>query len=239
MHARQKKRLLDLSTAPYRPTGYFNYRWARGKLRCDPIFTALIQREVVPDRARILDLGCGRGLLATWLLGAERLAARGEWHDDARPPTGLRYRGVDLMKRDTECGNRALRPLYGDRVRLIGGDMRDAELEDADVVALLDVLHYIPHAEQDRLLDRIRGALGPQGILIARVGNADGGARFAFSQWLDRGISFARGHRMQRVWCRPLQGWLVALEQRGFAVEAIPMSAGTPFDNVMLVARAT
>lgn len=234
-----KRRMLQLSTEPYRATGYINYRWARGKLGGDPLFPALIEHAILPSGARVLDLGCGRGLLASWLLSAERLAAQGLWPDDVAPPAGLSFRGVDLVAREAECGNRALRPLYGDRVQLSGGDMREAKFDGIDAVAILDVLHYIPYAEQDRLLDRIRAALGREGLFVARIGDASAGLRFAFSQAVDRGISFIQRHRLPQLWCRPLDAWSAALERRSFAVETIPMSTGTPFANVMLVARAT
>lgn len=237
MHTSLKKRLLDFATGPYRPAGRFNYHWARGKLRGDPIFAALLNHPILPDGAHILDLGCGRGLLAAWLLGAERLAAQGEWSDAPTPPAGLHFRGVELMEREAICGNQALQPLYGERVQLSGGDMREIELGDADVIAILDVLHYVPYAEQDRMLDKIRAALHTGGLFVTRVGNADGGLRFAFSQAVDACMSFAQGHRLERMWCRPLGEWMRALEARGFATEAVPMSNGTPFANVMLVSR--
>lgn len=239
MQASLKNKLLDCATAPYRPTGNFNYRWARGKLKHDPIFAALVQRAVFPDNARIIDLGCGRGLLAAWLLGAEQLAKQGYWSGDTPPPKGLYFRGIELMEREAACGNQALQPLHGERVHLSGGDMLNADLNNAEVIAILDVLHYVPYAEQDRMLDRIRAALGTGGLFVTRVGNADSGLRFAFSQLVDACISFAQGHRLSRMWCRTLDQWITALEARGFDVEAVPMSAGTPFANVMLVARVT
>jgi hypothetical protein len=39
------------------------------------------------------------------------------------------------------------------------------------------------------------------------------------------------------LYCRPLNAWTRALESRGFNVSALPMSEGTPFANVLLVAR--
>ncbi len=230
-----KKRLLEFATAPYRQTGYINHRWACGKLGNDPIFTAVLDQKILPDNATVLDLGCGRGLLAAWMLGAERLAERGEWSGDT-PPKGLRFRGVELMEREAICGNRALQPLYGERVQLQGGDMRDADLTGIDAVAIFDVLHYIPYAEQDALLDRIRAALGSGGLFITRIGDADGGWRFTISRWVDACMMFIQGHRQSRLWCRPLAAWIARLEALGFAVRAIPMSAGTPFANVLLVA---
>jgi len=237
MQTSLKNKLLDCATAPYRPTGTFNYHWARGKLKYDPIFAALVKRAVFPDGARIIDLGCGRGLLAAWLLGAEQLAAQGQWSGDTPPPKGLHFRGIELMEREAVCGNQALKPLYGERVHLSGGDMLKADLDDADVIAILDALHYVSYAEQDQMLNRIRAALGTGGLFVTRVGNAGSGLRFAFSQLVDACISSAQGHRLSRMWCRPLGQWITVLEARGFEVDAIPMSAGTPFANVMLVAR--
>ena len=237
MQTKLKKKLLALATAPYRDTGFYNYHWARNKLSHDPIFTALIEQSVFPDNARVLDLGCGRGLLAAWLLAAEQLAAQGKWTGDVYPPKNLHYRGVELMTREADCGSRALPPIYGKRVQLNTGDMRVADLSNTDVFVILDVLHYIPIAEQDLLLDRIRAALDMGGMFVTRVGDAGNGMRFAISQVVDFFVSFAQGHRLGRMWCRPLADWISALEARGFAVLAIPMSVGTPFANVMLVAR--
>lgn len=237
MHANLKKRLLDRATEPYRPTGIFNYRWARGKLSHDPIFFALIEQSVFPDGARVLDLGCGRGLLAAWFLAAEQLAAQENWPVNLLTPKHLHFRGIELMAREADCGNRALEPIHGNRVKLGGGDMRKADMSNADAIAILDVLHYIPHAEQDRMLDQIRAALDTGGLFVTRVGDASAGLRFVTSKIVDRCISFAQGHRLGRMWCRPLNEWISALESRGFDVQAIPMSTGTPFANVMLVSR--
>jgi SAM-dependent methyltransferase len=230
-----KKRLLACATTPYRRTGFFNHRWACGKLKHDPIFAAMLDHPVFPDNATVLDLGCGRGLLAAWMLGAERSAERGEWQGDA-PPKNLHFRGVELMEREAICGNRALQPLYGPRVQLAGGDMRHADFTGVDAVAIFDVLHYIPYAEQDALLDRIGTALGSGGRLVTRIGDAGGGWRFTLSRWVDAGMTFVQGHRLPRMWCRPLPAWISALEGRGFAVRITPMSRGTPFANVMLAA---
>jgi SAM-dependent methyltransferase len=237
MRSDLKKLLLDFASAPYRRTGRFNYHWARGKLAADPIFVALLEQGVFPAGSRVLDLGCGRGLLSAWFLAAERLAALGRWQAPIMPPQGLRFRGVELMTRETDCGNRALHPIYGERVQFVGGDMRFAELRDADAIAILDALHYIPYADQDIMLDRIRAALGSGGLFVTRIGDAGGGLRFVLSQIADCVISFTQGHRLTRMWCRPLPVWISVLRAKGFAVDSQPMSAGTPFANYMLVAR--
>jgi cyclopropane fatty-acyl-phospholipid synthase-like methyltransferase len=229
--------LLSNACLPYRVTGRANFGWARGKLKHDPMFMALLERQVLPDGAMVMDLGCGRGLLAAWCLAAERMAQQGQWVAPFSPPRGLRFRGVELMAREAVCGNAALQPHYGARVELAGGDMRTADLGGVDAIAALDVLHYIPTADQDQLLDRIRSALRPGGVFVTRVGDAHAGLRFRISQWVDRCISFVQGHRLSRMWCRSAANWTLALQRRGFTVQACPMSTGTPFANVMLVCR--
>ena len=237
MKKRLKKRLLDQATKPYARTFFTNYFWARGKLGGDPIFPALLDAKVFADGARVLDLGCGRGLLAAWLLAAEKMAHDGLWPAPHKPPRALQFRGVELVAREVRCGNAALQAAHGDRVSLEVGDMRDAELSDVDAVTILDVLHYIPHEEQDRLLDRIRAALGSGGLFVTRVGDAAAGRRFRFSQKIDACMAALQGHRSPPTWCRPLSEWQRVLEARGFSVQVLPMSRGTWFANVMLICR--
>ena len=45
-----------------------------------------------------------------------------------------------------------------------------------------------------------------------------------------------RGHKVSPTWGRPLAEWMALLERLGFGVRSIPMSEGTPFANVLLVA---
>ena len=49
-------------------------------------------------------------------------------------------------------------------------------------------------------------------------------------------LLWPRGHRVSPTWGRPLDDWMLLLERLGFKVHSIPMSAGTPFANVLLVA---
>jgi SAM-dependent methyltransferase len=192
---------------------------------------------VFPDRARILDLGCGRGLLAAWLLAAEQLAAEEMWTGSFPPPTGLQFRGIELAAREARRNNAVLQAVHGERVTLRGGDMRTADIAGVDAVTILDALHYLPPAEQNLLLDRIRAALGTGGLFVTRIGDASAGWRFRFSQAVDRCIASMRNYRVARTWCRPLTEWRGALEARGFTVQALPMSSGTLFANVLLICR--
>jgi SAM-dependent methyltransferase len=228
--------LLDAASAPYRGAGHFAWRFARGKLGIDPVFRHLLSRGLIAPGARVLDIGCGQGLLASLLKSAGEAAAHGRWPADwAGAPAGARVTGVELMPRDVARAQAAL----GDAASFVCGDMRSAEFPASDVVVILDVLHYIPIAEQDAVLERVRDALGTRGRLLLRIGDQSARRGFRASQWVDAVVTFVRGHRVTPVFGRPLADWIARLETLGFSVHAQPMSRGTPFANVLLVGELT
>jgi len=234
MSAAFTRALLDAAAAPYRCAGHFAWYFARGKLGRDPVFLGLLERGLIPDHARILDLGCGQGLLASWLLSARALFESGQWPAHWPPaPKPRAYRGIESMPRDVRRARRAL----GERAEFVLGDMRTADFGKSDAVVILDVLHYIDYPAQDDVLARVRDALVGGGELLMRVGDADGGLRFKISNWVDHLVTFIRGHRLSRFYCRSLQDWQTSLRRLGFTVEPLPMNQGTPFANVLLVAR--
>ena len=232
------KVLLDQVTAPYRPLGNFAWRLARGKLGGDPVFAGLLQRGLIPSHARILDIGCGRGLLAALLCGLDQHPSLPQaWPAGwASAPQGVSVRGIELMPRDVERARKALAHL-GPRAEFVQGDMRQTDFGQADAVVILDVLHYVSHAAQDDVLHRVKAALSPGGTLLLRVGNAAAGLPFHISNWVDMIMTFVRGNRLSRLYCRPLDDWQQALTGLGFEVQALPMHEGTPFANILLVAR--
>ena len=109
MSAAFTRALLDGATAPYRSAGLFAWYFARGKLNGDPAFLGLLERGLIPDDARILDLGCGQGLLAAWLFEARALFDAGHWPAHWPPaPKPLAYRGIELMPREVRRARGAL-----------------------------------------------------------------------------------------------------------------------------------
>jgi SAM-dependent methyltransferase len=234
--------LLDTACAPYRASGRFAWHWARGKLGRDPVFRGMLERGDLPSRARIVDIGCGQGLVASLLhacASAERWPAT--W---AATPSARAYTGIELMARDVARGEPALRALPF-APRLICADMREANLPACDLVVILDVLHYVDIAAQNAVLQRVRDALRAGAAdsrtqraprLLLRVGDAANTRGFAVSQWVDRIVTIVLGHRVAPTWGRPLAAWTTQLQSLGFDVSSVPMSQGTPFANVLLVA---
>ncbi len=225
---------MDAACAPYRQAGQFAWRFARGKLSADPAFRHILESGLIPSNARVLDLGCGQGLLASLLVAVGEMRGRGEWAEQwCEAPVGTRVHGIELMEADVRRAQQAL----GARATFTQGDISKEAFAPTEVVVLLDVLHYIGYADQQRVLESVRAALGASGVLLLRVGDAAGGLPFRISNWVDHVVTFARGHRLSRLYCRTLDEWTGLLTGFGFVVEKRPMSRGTPFANVLLVGR--
>ena len=230
-----RRTLLTRATHPYRAAGTFAWHFAKGKLAGDPAFFGLLERGLIPDAERLIDLGCGQGLLASWLLEARALYEAGDWPESwPAAPKISNIWGLELMDKDVQRARAAL----GERARFDNGDIRTAELGKAEVAIILDVLHYIGYEAQEEVLRRIRAALPTGGTFITRIGDAAGGLPFHYSNWVDRTVFFLRGHGIIPIYCRTLSDWLEVFGRNGFEVAALPMHQGTPFCNVMLVAKA-
>ena len=235
MNAQFRHTLIDRATQPYRSAGHFAWHFARGKLKGDPVFFGLLEHGLLPDCTRLIDLGCGQGLLASWLLEARALYESGNWpeHWPAAPKVENIW-GLELMPKDVERARAAL----GDRARFERGDIRTADFGQTDAAIILDVLHYVGYDAQEEVLRRVRAALPAGGTFITRIGDAAGGLPFYFSNWVDHAAFLLRGHRSYRVYCRTLSEWLEVLKHCGFEAAPLPMHKGTPFISVMLVAKA-
>jgi SAM-dependent methyltransferase len=226
--------LIDAASEPYRHAGYFARRFARGKLGMDPVFRHLLSQGLIAPRARVLDIGCGQGLLASLLGACQRLAEQGHWPGQWAPaPAAARVTGIEMMPRDIERARASL----GDSAEFVCGDMRHTPFPSVDTVVILDVLHYITVPEQNQVLERVRSALRPDGMLLLRVGDAADRRRFLISQWVDALVSRVRGHRVLPQYGRTLAEWTTQLQSLGFEVRSQPMNQGTPFANVLLVAK--
>lgn len=227
--------LVDAASASYRRPGAIAYHFARGKLRGDPIYHAILAQGLLAGRARILDLGCGPGLLGAWLRAAERCYRRGNWIESWPPaPTPQSLRGIELAARKVERARRAI----GGGWQVTCGDILSTEFGAADAVVILDVLHYIGAQAQCEVLRRVRAALPLRGLLLLRVGDAAGGLRFLYGRWIDRIVLLLCGRPFVSQHCRSLAAWRALLAECGFDSEVVPMSRGTPFANVLMIAHA-
>ena len=151
----------------------FDSRWhqgyARGKLRHDPVFDDAVEwaRRAGLAEGGLLDAGCGLGLLALWLRA----------HDVDLPVRGIDPDPKKITAARAAAGRGGLRG-----VSFETADARDAIATFSGSVFLLDVLHYIPLADRDRILERAAAAAPPGAIIYIRNGLRDRGWRHRFTR---------------------------------------------------------
>lgn len=234
MRAPEYRALVRAAARLYRKAGHYPHHFARGKLGLDPVFPALLCRGLIPDGARVLDLGCGQGCLEALLIAAGKQFDAGIWPEGwPAPPRNLTLHGIELQERASDWARTA----FGSQATILTGDIHDMTLPYADVVVVLDVLHYMDRPTQGRVLVRIVRALRGNGLLLLRVNDAGAGLRFQVTRFADKISTLLGGRGLPSQHDRPATEWKELLETAGFQVASDPMSAGTPFATVLLTAR--
>lgn len=218
--------VVDHACERYRPAGRVAYHFARSKLQRDPVYRSVFESDLLPRKGTLLDLGCGGGLMLAVLASARALQAA-----SARPD--LRLVGVETR---IQAAGVARQALQGE-AEIVTDDARHHPLPPAQAVLLFDVLNMMRAADQDRVLAAVLAVLEPGGVLLVREVDAGAGAPFRMVSVGNRIKAWANGHSARDFQFRSLPEWRRWLERAGLAVETRPMGMGTPFGNVLLVAR--
>lgn len=178
---------------------------ARARLLRDPIYPFLILEGVLGAGGRVLDLGCGRGLVGV-LVGL---------CSPAQEPRS--YLGVDKSDRYVRAARQAVESFSGCTVLTV--DLRDFDPPQADVVVINDVLRFLPFASQDALLRRLARVLPPGARVFVREHDASGGWRFASAALLETCRSFLPGRTRHGTHYRRAGDLRNALLAAGFNVQ--------------------
>jgi len=225
-HDLPTRRLLERAAHPYLEAGFLHWEFVRGKLLHDPVYLALLEPGLLPDRGSLWDLGCGRGIALALLRTASR--------DRGAAGVGLRLHGMEADRRAVRVARRAL---AGDAdLRL--GDLRTAELPRCRAVLLIDVLHYLGEEEQASVLRRATSALEPGGVLVVREVDLSRRVRALATRAAERLRAVLRGRPRQTLRFLGVDAVAESLRAMGLRVESRGMSGGTPFANSVVVARA-
>jgi SAM-dependent methyltransferase len=187
--------------------------YVASKLRSDPAVEAVM---ALPGQfGATIDAGCGRGQLGLLLLELGRVSGLTGFDWDERKVSVARAAG-----RSDASFDRA--------------DLTDFEWPRADTVLLIDVLHYLPVALQDRVLERAAGALSAGGRLVIREVDARPGGRARLAMLFERiaaKIGYNRAGALQYRSAEDIVGKLSGL---GLSVD-VSGSAGSALANVLIV----
>jgi uncharacterized protein (DUF2062 family)/SAM-dependent methyltransferase len=227
--------LVKESSDRYLASGVTAWEFARGKLRNDPAYRQVVTGGLLPTRGQLLDVGCGQGLLLALIAAARRAGRAGTWPAEwAAAPTELELTGVELRPRIARIAADAL----GADAAIHQADARSLQPATADIITLFDLLHLMSAGEQERLLSTLTTALTPGGALLIREADAAGGWRFHMVRFGNRLTAMFTRRWGTRFHFRTAADWHALLERLGLQVQEVrPAGDGTPFANVLLVAR--
>ena len=174
---------------------------------------------LLPDEGRILDVGCGFGLFASYF---------------GQMQPRRRIVGVDPNARRIELARRVAGSVgLGGRESFHVGDVRDAELVGPfEGIYVLDVMHHIPEADQLPVLERLRDLLVPGGVLVIKDITTEPHYQLLFTKLLDRvmvGMNEPLAYRHHRAW-----GELLA--SLGFKVRMVRVPDVLPYPHVVIAA---
>ncbi len=210
--------LVAAATARYAGCGRLVAGYVAGKLRRDPVTRAVLAEAASGGLGEVVDLGCGRGQLGIALLLAGA----------ARSVRGLEVAPRALAQAAQAAAGLAFRAEARDLVR-------DASVPAADTVLVVDVLYQLPDAAQAAVL--AAAARAARRRVLIRMLDPDRGARSALTVGLEQLGRRLSPHSGAMVNPRPVAEAASALRAAGFAVAVTPCWAGTPFANVLLIAR--
>ncbi|MBU4328231.1 MAG: MMPL family transporter [Proteobacteria bacterium] len=210
--------LSQLILARYRLMEAYPKMFARFKLKFDPIFDdlAALLAEYKADIKIILDIGCGYGVPGCWCL---------EYFPQAK---------IIAMDPDPERVRVAALAM-GERGTILqdGAPNLPALARPADLVLLLDMLHYLDDETMMTLFTNCFQALAPGGIVVIRYAIQPETSRS--SSWLleDYRIKFSGS----KPWYRSSERMAGLMTEAGLVVETNMVSPGNS-ELVWMIGRA-
>jgi 2-polyprenyl-3-methyl-5-hydroxy-6-metoxy-1,4-benzoquinol methylase len=206
-------KIADNLVALYAPFGL----WRRFYVRFRVNLSRFDQVEkFLPRAGRVLDLGCGFGVMANYLALAE----------PARQVIGMDLNARRIAIAQTTVGARA-------NIQFIAANVMDTNLPPCDAVMMTDVLHHLEYEQQAQLFGRIRQLLAPNGVLLIQEVNTRPRWKYLMSLLSDILLYWADGlpnFRSER-------DWVTLLEQHQFRnVRVLRGDSRTIFARVSYVA---
>jgi SAM-dependent methyltransferase len=201
--------------ARYRTLEAYPRMFARFKLQFDPMFNDLSRMLAEQkDIKTIIDLGCGFGVPACWCLEQYREA---EVYGSDPDPERVRVAGFAI----------------GDRGAVTVGWAPELPSvpRPADVVLLLDMLHYLDEETAAAVLNRSFQALGNKGLLVTRFVLRPAAPSWSW-RFEDVRIRLSGG----RAWYCSFEQMTGLMKKAGFAIIVGEVSAVNP-ELVWMVGR--
>lgn len=158
-------RLVDKTAHRYLDIGLLRWEVSRACLRFDPFYRKIIVSGALPESGSLIHIGCGRGLLLTFL---DVAAQPDPSEPGTEPDTPIRLHGVDNDSTKIDIARRVL----GNRARVKCENAGAYHFGRYDIVVNLDQFKSVPRKDRETVLKRAVEAVEPGGVLILRASTA-------------------------------------------------------------------
>ncbi len=197
----------------YKPLSAWESFYLRTRWRLCPFETV---ESHVPRKGRILDFGCGYGMLSNFL---------------ALKSPGRQVLGIDLNEARIEVAKRSSKGHPEVSFQL--GDVRDFQGIPFDAVVMTDVLHHIDEDNVRVLLRIIRSCLSDHGTLVVLDVDRSPRRKFYTTYLIDRLLNLTRS-----LHYRSRDLLMLLLGRSGFRVhQVVPADRGLPLSDVIYLCK--
>lgn len=185
---------------------------------------------LLPKEGKVLDLGCGHGLLAFALaMDSPSRQVLGVDHDEAR--IAAANNAIQSALRNSQETKPNLNFAVGNILKPPQATYRG--------ITLIDVMHYFEPSLQKQILNQAFSMLEAQGVLLVREVDPKGkGLASAFNQLYEKVATttgFTQAEK-EGLHFRTPKGWTELLESVGFEVSSSPCSS-VLFADILYVCK--
>lgn len=171
--------------------------------------------KYVPQKGNILDLGCGSGIFAHILyLGSRE----------------RKILGIDLSYKRIETANKISN--NNSHLRFMVGDVNNIPFDDIGIITLIDLLHHMTFADQNKLLKKIHTKLHDGGLLLIKDLEKQPLWKYIF-HYIQDSISY----KGAKLYFRSAKQMSDLLTHFGFTVEIISLASGYPHPHILYKCR--
>lgn len=189
------------------------------KIRSDPSYPAVYD-SVRSSRRPLLDIGCGVGLLGFYL------RERGF----ENPIIGL---DGDARKIRTA---KEIAAAYSE-IEFRKQDLHDRLPEFSGTIAMLDVLHYLPPVDQEKLLLSLTERIAPDAVLLLRDCPNDSGIRYAATFLAEKFTQLISWNVSTPIYFPSRASIISNFSSDEFTHDVKPLWGATPFNSYLFTFR--
>jgi uncharacterized protein len=178
--------------------------------------------EHIPLAAKVIDVGCGYGILSNYLALSDL-----ESH----------VKGIDIDADRISKANQTT----GTRKNIVFevGDFMRSDLTQFNTVVAIDLMHYFDFDEQHRIINKVGTALTSGGIFILRQPDTAPKWRYCWTYMHEFIMvkSTITKTNNRKIYFSSSKSIISVLEENGFEVTIYPNKAMFPYSDTIFVCR--